>query len=112
VTYEYHATVIRWVDGDTVELKVDCGFHLTYTDHFRLEGVDTPERGKPGAAEAKAFSNAWAPPGTGVLAVTSKSDKYGRWLVYLKDETRTSINYRLLETHLALPYDGGAKHAS
>lgn len=41
--YEYRAKVIRVVDGDTFDLEVDPGFHLEYTDRFRLYGFDTPE---------------------------------------------------------------------
>lgn len=111
MTYQYRATVVRWIDGDTVELVVDLGFHLTYRDHFRLEGVDTPERGKPGYADAKAFTTAWATPGTEVLATTSKGDKYGRWLTLLKTDVGPSINSLLLEHNLARPYNGGAKSA-
>jgi micrococcal nuclease len=111
VTYEYQGTVQRWIDGDTVELTLDLGFYLTYTNHFRLQGVDTPERGKVGYTAAKDRVNAWAPPGTEVLAVTSKSDKYGRFLVYLKGDVGPSINAILLEENLARPYYGGVKHA-
>jgi micrococcal nuclease len=111
VTYQYRATVERWIDGDTVELTIDLGFRMTYRDHFRLEGIDTPERGQGGAAAATAFCEAWAPPGTQVEAVTSKSDKYGRWLTLLRDETGPSLNAELLEMNLAVPYYGGAKSA-
>lgn len=112
MTYQYNATVNRWIDGDTVELTLDLGFYLTYRSHFRLEGLDTPERGKAGYKEARAFCEALAPPGTAVLGVTSKSDKYGRWLIYLQGSTGPSINSQLLEAGLARPYDGGAKSAS
>jgi micrococcal nuclease len=113
VSYQYdHCKVVRWIDGDTVELTIDLGFHLSYTSHFRLEGVDTPERGRAGYATARDFCNAWAPPGTEVVGVTSKDDKYGRFLIYLKGEVGPSINAQLLEAGLALSYNGGAKHAS
>lgn len=112
MTYQYHATVNRWIDGDTVELTVDLGFNLTYKSHFRLEGVDTPERGEAGWREAGDFCRAWAPPGTEVLAVTSKADKYGRYLVYLAGDTGPSINSLLVEHALAVPYFGGAKNAT
>lgn len=111
MTYQYNGTVMRWIDGDTVELTLDLGFHMTYHNHFRLIGVDTPERGRPGYKEATAFCNAWAPPGTQVLATTEKDDKYGRWLVNLDGDVGPSINALLLESGLALPYNGGTKSA-
>lgn len=111
MTYQYNATVNRWIDGDTVELTVDLGFHLTYRDHFRLSGVDTPERGRPGFKEATAFCERLAPAGSEVIAVTTKGDKYGRWLTLLTGDVGPSINAQLLESGLALPYNGGAKSA-
>ena len=45
--YSYTAEVVRVVDGDTVELAVDCGFRLTFKDRFRLAFINAPERDKP-----------------------------------------------------------------
>jgi len=112
VTYEYHATVNRWVDGDTVELTVDLGFHLTFRDHFRLAGIDTPERGRPGATAATTRANELAPVGAQVLARTSKGDKYGRWLTIIDLATGVEVNSTLVSEGLARPYAGGAKDAS
>ena len=30
--YEYQAEIIRWIDGDTVELEVDLGFNMKMKD--------------------------------------------------------------------------------
>jgi micrococcal nuclease len=110
--YEYRATVNRWVDGDTVDLTVDVGFHMTYRDHFRLYGIDTAERGRPLAAEAKARANELAPVGSDVLIRTSKSDKYGRWLTIVSEDTGIEVNSTLLHEGLAKLYFGGTKDAS
>lgn len=111
MTYQYNAQVVRWVDGDTVELTVDVGFKLTYTSHFRLLGIDTPERGKPLAAEAKARANALAPAGSQVMIATAKDDKYGRYLAYVSIGGAT-VNATLISEGLAKPYFGGTKDAS
>lgn len=110
-TYSYDATVDRWVDGDTVWLDVDLGFRVRLMTDFRLIGVDTPEHGKPGFAEATAFNNAAAPPGTKVsLASYRDPDKYGRWLgAVTVDGADTSINAQLVAAKLAVPYFGGKK---
>jgi len=43
----YNAEVLRVVDGDTFELKIDLGFKIVHENTFRLYGVNTPEtRGK------------------------------------------------------------------
>ena len=109
MTYEYNAKVVRWVDGDTVELDVDLGFHLRYRDHFRLLGVDTAERGKPLAAEAKAFSMSLAPADSDVRIVTTKGDKYGRWLSTVTTTAGQDVSKELLTAELAKPYWGGTK---
>lgn len=109
MTYHYYANVVRWIDGDTVELDVDLGFHLRYRDHFRLDGIDTAERGKPLAAEAKARAMSLAPVGAPVHIGTTKGDKYGRWLAVVWPEQGMPVNSVLIEEGLAKPYYGGTK---
>lgn len=109
--YTYMATVVRWVDGDTVYLKVDLGFRMTMETDFRLTGIDTPERGQVGYQLAKDFVNEYAPVGTRVAIQTDKDpDKYGRWLaaVSLPGQAGT-LNTELLNAGLAVMYYGGKK---
>ena len=40
---EFKAKVKRVVDGDTLDVEIDLGFHLTLSERIRLIGVDTPE---------------------------------------------------------------------
>ena len=43
-TNEYDVTVIKVVDGDTVDVDIDLGFGVTLTDErVRIMGIDTPE---------------------------------------------------------------------
>ena len=40
--YQYSATVIRWIDGDSVILDIDCGFDLALKGQklgSKLKGV-------------------------------------------------------------------------
>ena len=42
--YEYKATVIKVVDGDTVDVDIDLGFGIVLSDErVRIAGIDTPE---------------------------------------------------------------------
>jgi len=42
--YEYTATILRIVDGDTVDVDIDLGFGIVLTDErVRIMGIDTPE---------------------------------------------------------------------
>jgi micrococcal nuclease len=109
MTYEYNAKVVRWVDGDTVELDVDLGFRLRFQDHFRLDGIDTPERGKDGYLAAKLRAGVLAPVGSDVFIQTSKSDKYGRYLAAVWPPVGPPVNVALVNEGLAVPYFGGKK---
>jgi endonuclease YncB( thermonuclease family) len=42
--YEYKATVVKVVDGDTVDVDIDLGFDTwLHNQRIRLYGIDTPE---------------------------------------------------------------------
>lgn len=41
--YEYPAQLVEVIDGDTVDVTVDLGFHIHRTVRLRLAGVDTAE---------------------------------------------------------------------
>lgn len=95
--YEYKAKVDRVVDGDTVDFIVDLGFNVNIKIRTRLVGVDTPERGHEDWSKAtqecnrllKSIANkqlllageSW------VTIRTSKTGKYGRWLVEIDGVT-------------------------
>jgi micrococcal nuclease len=96
--FTYRARVERVVDGDTLIMQIDLGFHMTAKVSVRLLGVDTPElRGgtdesKQRARNAKAFTDVWCNEAVGLPApadewaewpfrvTTSKGDSFGRWL--------------------------------
>ena len=100
--YEYLARVRKVIDGDTVDLTVDMGFHVTMLQRVRLRGVDAPEiRGpcREAGAAAKAFVQAALPEGTKVFIRTYKLGKYGRYIADLKwipEEPEPTLQ-RLLE---------------
>jgi micrococcal nuclease len=110
MTYRYNASVVRWVDGDTVILKVDLGFRMSTEASFRLYGVNTPERGQMGYDEAKKFCESCAPVGSNIQVDSHKDDKYGRWLatIYLPDSI-DSLNNGLIRKGLAVEYFGGKR---
>lgn len=94
------------VDGDTLDIEVDLGFSVKVTHRFRLLGVNTPERGKPGYTEAKAFLQTSVDAGISHIEVT-KVEKYGRYLVTVFVAglvPDVSVNERLVELGLAVRY--------
>ena len=43
--YYYNCTLVRVIDGDTIDVDIDLGFSVTLTkQRVRLAGIDTPER--------------------------------------------------------------------
>jgi micrococcal nuclease len=112
--YEYRATVLKWVDGDTVDLCVDQGFGDARTDRFRLYGIDTPERGQANYHEATALAMETAPVGS-VVTIRSykpeamRQDKYGRWLAEIITDAGDTVNNVLVASGYAVPYFGGTK---
>lgn len=109
MTYDYRVIEVRRVvDGDTFDLTVSVGFHLTAALRFRLHGVDTPEvygrNAEPAGAEASAFVAGWLE-GRSLRARTYKGDAFGRWLADVYDaDTGEDLAAALLEAGLAEPY--------
>lgn len=97
---EFWATVVRWIDGDTVELRVDLWFYITIQPKFRVLGLDTPEKGKPGYVEATAFAEELAPVGTKVAIRSHKADSFGRWLADI--QLPDGRNYTLVMIYAGL----------
>ena len=105
--HTYRATVTNVVDGDTIDVTIDLGFKIFTKQRIRLNGIDTPERGKPGFDEAKQWvTNRLL--GKDITLVTTKVSKWGYFLgdVYIDQQ---HINHQLVEQTLANPYDGGTK---
>lgn len=111
VGYHCRAEVLRWGDGDTAVLEVDVWPGSRETEHIRLEGLDTPEKGKPGAAAAAARVRELAPAGTivSLQCGPDPEDKYGRILATITTAEGVNINGTLLNENLAKAYAGGSK---
>ena len=111
--YKYQATIKRWVDGDTVDVDIDLGFGLIYSNQrLRLYGIDAWEQRtrdldeKEKGLAATAFVNEMAPVGTQVTIVTYKEGKYGRILAEVFLDEDTNLNKLLTEKGHAERYEG------
>jgi micrococcal nuclease len=103
--YEYNATVINVVDGDTIDAIVELPFNLTATHRFRLLGVNCPEVHGPTKAEGlkAADYTRQALLGRTVRLRSAKSDDFGRYLaqIWIGD---LDFNRSLIANGLAVPY--------
>lgn len=107
--YEYKAKVHRVVDGDTVWLDVDLGFHVRAVVDFRLEGLNAPEMvGASKAAGLAAKAELERLLSLGPLRIIStKTEKYGRYLVTIwvaVDGYELNVNQALIDGGFATVY--------
>lgn len=103
--YQYTATIVRVIDGDTAVLDVDLGFYIVMKSiHFRFVGIDTPERGKPGADDATQFVREFFMDNPTVTINCHGTDKYGRWLAEIVNPTGGTLNKMLVDNKLAVVY--------
>ena len=111
--HEYRATVIRVIDGDTVDVDIDLGFYMTTRQRIRLAHIDAPEKrgaSKAAGLAATEFLKAILDTDQPVFIRTSKQGKFGRWLGELWfEEAFNSINQLMIDTGHALPYEGGRR---
>lgn len=102
--------VRRVIDGDTVDLVLDLGFHIRVTDRFRLNGIDTPELNdkdpvlRDRAQAAKKFTADWLTNSGPYLVETYKTDSFGRWLADVWNSQGQRITVALLQAGLAVPF--------
>lgn len=118
--YEYRIKkVLKVVDGDTIDVDIDLGFNISYTQRVRLAGIDTPEsrtkdaREKALGLEVKDKLKKAIDAAKTVVVKTElpdSSEKYGRILgwVYLDGDTR-SLNEQLIDEGYAWGYMGDTK---
>lgn len=121
-------TVVRWVDGDTLDMQarahfqadpvvIDPGFKFRITMHqsitaqyegrFRLLHVDAYERRHLLGPTATEFVRDFMPEGEQVMARTYKDpDNFGRYLadLWLPDEPQITVSMALIDAQLGVPY--------
>jgi len=120
--WTYQAQVLRVIDGDSLEVRLDTGFRYYGDKTVRLLGVDTNEihnvahnsdeyaRGM----RQKEFVEAWLQEAEDayngrfpLLVETKKAGKYGRYLatVYRRSDGE-ELNERLLNEFDGVEYEG------
>lgn len=94
VAYCYSATVLKVVDGDTVDFSANLGFRVRVDIRTRLYGMDAPEMNTPAGKASKLFLQSLMPVSLPVVLQTYKdpTDKYGRWLATVVTTEGNVIN--------------------
>jgi len=105
----YSAVPIRVIDGDTVVLRIDRGFHEYFEVSCRLSGINAPELSVP----AGPVSKDWLVNRVmdkKLFIRSDKLDKYGRPLVTIYEpepatiDFSLSVNQELMDKGLAVKY--------
>lgn len=78
--FTYRAYVEKVVDGDTLKVRLDLGFDSWCRQVLRLRGLDCPEIDTKEGAAAKAFVQSYLKEASVIIARSSRSDKYDRYL--------------------------------
>lgn len=108
--YDYPATVLRVVDGDTVHLDVDLGFFIELHDRsVRIAHIDAPELSTDAGKAARDFAQTLLPVGTAVVLISHELDKYGRVLGTITLPDGRDFGQVMLATDHAVPYEGGTR---
>lgn len=118
--YEYRVKKVTGVvDGDTIDVDIDLGFNVSFSQRVRLAGIDTPEsrtkdlNEKKLGLEVKEWLKLKLKDAENVVIKTElpdSSEKYGRilgWL-YVKG-TEKSLNQIMIDEGYAWSYMGETK---
>ena len=118
--FEYKCNLVKFVDGDTVDVDIDLGFGVWLRkQRIRLYGIDTPESRTRDKVEkvyglaAKDFLSKML--STGEMSIKTHKDakgKFGRILGELFMKTsigELSVNQSLVENSHAVRYYGQSK---
>lgn len=120
-TNEYDVTVIRVVDGDTVDVDIDLGFGICLkNERVRIVGIDTPESRTRDSVE-KLFGKAAGKrlgellqAGARLITTEDKNGKdmkgkFGRILGDFRAADGRLVTEIMLAEGYCVPYSGGSK---
>lgn len=105
----YQAVLIRVVDGDTLLVDLDLGFHLTQRVKVRLAGLDAPEMGTAEGVLLKQTLEGRMKSGDPMVVFSRALDKYGRVLgsvyhqAFLAESQNGCLNSWLVNGGMAKP---------
>ena len=120
IMYEYHVKrVTGVVDGDTIDVEIDLGFNISFSQRVRLAGIDTPEsrtkdlNEKKLGLESKDWLKSKLKDAENIIIKTElpdSSEKYGRILGWLHIKGfDKSLNQMMIDEGYACGYLGDTK---
>jgi micrococcal nuclease len=111
--YIYDAQLIRVVDGDTVEVKLDLGCDIRIDPmKLRMAGINAKGKNTNKGKEAMRYLQQLFPVGSEIRVETLKDEKekYGRYLGILHHPSLdTNVNAQMIRLGLVDAYNGVGK---
>ena len=116
--WRYEASLLRVIDGDTVDAMLDLGFSTHRKVRIRFYGINTPEsrtrdqeekaRGKAATARLEEILST---DGNEFVVKSHGLGKFGRCLgeLFTKSLGETSVNQTLINEGHGVEYFGGAR---
>lgn len=107
--YIYNGFIKQIVDGDTIVIMIDLGFHVLRVERFRLARINTPElkdhdeKIKQKAMDAKQYlvGNYL---GSQCTIKSLGQDKYGRYVAEVLLKDGTNLSDQMLKECYAVEY--------
>ena len=115
--FEYNATVVKVVDGDTIDAMVDLGFGTWKKVRIRMHGINAPEsrtrdleEKKKGLATKARLIEMLEENEKHFILISHGVGKFGRCLgeIYVKGHN-TSLNKQLISEGHGTEYFGGKR---
>ena len=115
--FEYNATVVKVVDGDTIDAMVDLGFGTWKKVRIRMHGINAPEsrtrnleEKKKGLAAKARLVEMLEENEKHFILISHGVGKFGRCLgeIYVKGHN-TSLNKQLISEGHGTEYFGGKR---
>lgn len=108
--YEYSAEVLDVHDGDTCHLDIDLGLHVRVSAHVRLAHINAPELHEANGMRAQERLAELLGDGPLVVrTIRDRTEKYGRWLAEIVNNSGVDVGAQLLAEDLAVTYEGGRR---
>lgn len=105
--YTYSATVLRVIDGDTVEVELSLGFFVYSRLSCRLYGCNAIELHDDGGPEARDHLAALLPVGSEIVVRSMSADKFaGRFDGLITLPNGRDATSAMIEDGYAAPWDG------
>jgi|TARA_R100000995_G_scaffold18433_1_gene7516 micrococcal nuclease len=115
--YRYRVTIVKVIDGDTVDVDIDLGFSVVLKkQRVRLYEIDTPESRTRDLVEkkfgllSKSYLLNKLDNADTITLVSHDKGKFGRILgeLFIDDDSK-SVNMQMVDDHHAVYYYGQNK---